>query len=104
VRSVDQLPRADHLLEDLAKFGHKAERDMKVKTFERPIYLGFLLESNTQIWHFFSGYFIGILISDYCTTPQKIIFLAFSIFNFARKSNTPLLSASRSQNLLKSCW
>jgi hypothetical protein len=38
VRSVDQLPRADHLLEDLAKFGHKAERYMKVKTFESPIF------------------------------------------------------------------
>jgi hypothetical protein len=34
MRSVDQLPRADHLLEDSAKFGHKAEKDMKVKTFE----------------------------------------------------------------------
>jgi len=33
VRSIDQLPRADHVLEDSAKFGHKAERDMKVKTF-----------------------------------------------------------------------
>jgi hypothetical protein len=39
VRSVDQLPRVDHLLEDSAKFGHKAERDMKVKTFECPIFL-----------------------------------------------------------------
>ncbi len=39
VRSVDHLPLADHLLEVSAKFGHKAERDMKVKTFERPTFL-----------------------------------------------------------------
>jgi hypothetical protein len=37
VRSIDQLPHADHLLEDSAKFG--PERDMKVKHFECPIFL-----------------------------------------------------------------
>jgi hypothetical protein len=39
VRSIDQLPHADHVLEDSAKFGHKAERDMRVKHFKRPIFL-----------------------------------------------------------------
>jgi hypothetical protein len=38
VRSIDQLPRADQVLENLAKFGHKADRDMKVKTFDCPIF------------------------------------------------------------------
>jgi hypothetical protein len=33
VRSGDQLPSANHLWEDSAKFGYKAETDMKVKTF-----------------------------------------------------------------------
>jgi hypothetical protein len=36
VWSVDQLPSADHLQEDSTKFGYKAERDMKVKTFKHP--------------------------------------------------------------------
>jgi hypothetical protein len=56
----------------------------------------FLLEFNTKIWHVFLVYFIGIIVSNYCKTPQKIIFLAFSIFNFTMKSKTPLLFASRS--------
>jgi hypothetical protein len=39
VRSVDQLACADHFLEDSVKFGHKAERDMKVNFFECCIFL-----------------------------------------------------------------
>jgi hypothetical protein len=36
VRSVDQLPSANHMYEDSAKFGYKAEKNMKVKTFKHP--------------------------------------------------------------------
>jgi len=55
MRSVDHLPHADHLLEDLAKFGHKAERDMKLKTFERLIF-------QASCWYIIhkSGIFLGL--------------------------------------------
>jgi len=86
VWSVDQLPSADHLQEDSAKFGYKAERDMKVKTFKHP---SILLASCWYLIHnsgAFFGYFIGILLSDYCKTPQKIIFLAFSTLTSSGKA------------------
>ncbi len=59
---------------------------MKVKTFKHP---SILLASCWYLIHnsgAFFGYFIGILISDYCKTPQKIIFLAFSILTSPGKA------------------
>jgi len=63
VRSIDQLPRADHLLEDSTKFDHKAERDMKEKTFEHPINLAScwnLIHKKSFFWH-----------SQFLTSPGK---------------------------------
>jgi hypothetical protein len=51
--------------------------------------LGFLLESNTQIWHFFLGYFIGILISDYCKSPQKSFFWHSQFLTSPGKATLP---------------
>jgi len=61
VRSIDQLPRAaDHLLEDSAKFGHKAERGMKEKTFERSIFLA-------SCWNLIhkSGIFFWVILLEF---------------------------------------
>jgi len=61
---------------------------MKVKTFKHP---SILLASCWYLIHnsgAFFGYIIGILISDYCKNPQKIIISGIINFNFARKQNT----------------
>jgi hypothetical protein len=62
---------------------------MKVKTFKHP---SILLASCWYLIHtsgMFFGYFIGILIYDYCKTFKKIIFAGILNFTVARKSNTP---------------
>jgi hypothetical protein len=60
VMSIDQLPRAHHLLEDFAKFAHKAERDLKVKTFERLTFLA-------SCWNLIhkSGIFFWVILLEF---------------------------------------
>ncbi len=60
VRSIDQLPCAYHVLEGLAKFGHKAERDLKVKTFEHPTVLA-------SCWNLIhkSGIFVWVILLEF---------------------------------------
>jgi hypothetical protein len=71
---------------------------MKVKTFKHP---SILLASCWYLIHtsgMFFGYFIGILIYDYCKTFKKIILLAFSILLLPGKATLRVVCIKMQQS------